>query len=98
MNVTHPPAVSMLAALQVPPEVNRQGQEIIKAAVFSLIPAELFYFSIYFHVRGFYKLYRISTAFALAALWIAPYAAPISCGPVKCLQNFTSEYKYKLNI
>jgi hypothetical protein len=98
MNATQLPMVSMLAALQVPPELNRQGHEVIRAAVFSLIPAELFYFSIYFHMKGVYRLYRMLTAFALAAFWIAPYAAPTSCGPVKCLQNFASEYESNVNI
>jgi hypothetical protein len=93
MNVTYPTTIPLLAALQVPLEVNRQGQEVIKATVFGLIPAELLFFSIYFHVKGFYKLYRILTALSLAAFWIAPYAAPISCGPVKCLQNFASKFK-----
>jgi hypothetical protein len=74
----------------LPPAMEEAGHELIKAAAFALIPAELLYFSIYFHTKGAYKIYRILTFSSLTAFWISPYAAPIGCGPVRCLQHFAS--------
>ena len=86
MNISYQP----VSIGNVPPAMEQAGQELIKAAAFALIPAELLYFSIYFHTRGVYKVYKILTFLAITTFWISPYAAPIACGPVRCLQNFAS--------
>lgn len=91
MNVTYPPPTSLLAALQIPPVINHLGHQLIKATAFTIIPAELLFFSIYFHLKDFRKLYHSLTALSLITFWLAPYVAPISCGPAKCLQNFASK-------
>jgi len=86
MNITYPP----IQIANIPPDFERTGHEVIKAAAFLLIPAELLYFSIYFHTKGLYKLYESLTFLSLGAFWISPVLAPISCSPARCLQNFAS--------
>jgi hypothetical protein len=86
MNISYQP----VPIDKVPPAMEQAGYELIKAMAFALIPAELLYFSIYFHTKGAYKVYKILTFLSLSAFWISPYAAPIVCGPVRCLQNFAS--------
>jgi hypothetical protein len=85
-NISYPP----VHITDIPPEVERMGHEVIKAAAFLLIPTEILYFSIYFHAKGLYKLYEILTFLSLGAFWVSPILAPISCSPVRCLQNFAS--------
>ncbi|TVY19271.1 putative long-chain-alcohol O-fatty-acyltransferase 7 [Lachnellula arida] len=72
----------------LPPAYNQLGHEFVKATAFLLIPTELLYFSIYFHLKGFQKVYQALTFLSLGAFWISPWFAPISCGPAQCLQNF----------
>jgi hypothetical protein len=85
MNISHYPAMSVAV---LPPAVEQLGHDFVKAAAFLLIPTELLYFSIYFHTKGYYKVYRNLTFLSIALFWLAPYAAPISCGPARCLQHF----------
>jgi len=68
--------------------MDEVGHEFIKATAFLLIPTELLYFSIYFHIKGAYRIYKILTFLSVGAFWISPHAAPIGCGPVRCLQHF----------
>lgn len=92
MNVSElPRGLISLSDIQVPPEINQIGEEVIKAAAFTLIPTELLYFSIYFHTKRLYRIYKVLTVLSLGAFWVSPYLAPISCGPAKCLQNFASK-------
>lgn len=92
MNVSEiPRGLVSLSEIQVPPEINQIGEEVIKAAAFTLITTELLYFSIYFHTKGVYRLYKTLTVLTLGTFWVSPYLAPISCGPAKCLQNFASK-------
>jgi hypothetical protein len=86
MNISYPP----IPTGNLPPAMEEVGQEFIKAAAFLLIPTECLCFSIYFHMKGVYKVYKILTFLAIITFWAAPYAAPISCGPVRCLQNCAS--------
>jgi hypothetical protein len=86
MNISYAP----IQNVNLPPVMEEVGHEFIKATAFLLIPTEALYFSIYFHMKGAYKVYRILTFLSIAAFWISPYAAPIECGPLRCLQNFTS--------
>ncbi|KAE8452161.1 hypothetical protein EG329_001628 [Mollisiaceae sp. DMI_Dod_QoI] len=79
---------SAIPISSLPPAVEQMGHDSVKAAAFLLIPTELLYFSIYFNAKGHYKAYRNLTFLSIAAFWISPYAAPISCGPVRCLQHF----------
>ncbi|CAG8956104.1 hypothetical protein HYFRA_00011889 [Hymenoscyphus fraxineus] len=76
-----------LSDLQVPPEINKIGEEVIKAIAFTLIPVELAYFSIYFHTKGVSRLFKILTFLSLVTCWISLVLAPISCGPARCLQH-----------
>lgn len=75
----------------LPPTVEKLGHDFVKAAAFLLIPTELLYFSIYFHAKGQYKVYRYLTFLSLFAFWMAPYIAPVSCGPARCLQHFAGK-------
>ena len=84
MNISYPP----IHIQNLPPAFSQLGHEATKATAFLLIPAELLYFSVYFHIKGQDKIYKILTFLSLAAFWIASVAAPISWGPARCLQNF----------
>ncbi|RDW77332.1 hypothetical protein BP6252_05385 [Coleophoma cylindrospora] len=64
------------------------GYDFIKATAFLLVPTELLYFSIYFHTKGQYRIYKYLTFLSLVTFWISPWAAPISCSPARTLQNF----------
>lgn len=86
MNISYPP----VHITNLPPTLEELGHEFIKAVAFLLIPTELLYFSIYFHLKGFQKLYEFLTFSSIAAFWVSPWLAPISCGPARCLQNFAS--------
>ncbi|KAF4635186.1 hypothetical protein G7Y89_g2916 [Cudoniella acicularis] len=72
----------------LPPSSNQLYHEFTRASAFLLIPIELFYFSIYFHTKGLYKVYKTLTLLSLVSFWISPYTAPIACGLARCLQNF----------
>jgi len=88
MNITYSPIPIPVASL--PPAIEQLGHDIIKAAAFLLIPAELLYFSIYFLVKKQYRIYKALTFLSIIFFWASPYAAPIYCGPARCLQNFAS--------
>lgn len=88
MNISYPP----IHITNIPPPVVKMGHEVVKATAFLLIPTELLYFSIYFHTKRLYKLYEILTFLSVAAFWVSPVLAPISCSPARCLQNFASEF------
>jgi hypothetical protein len=89
MNVSYP----SIPVDSLPPAVEQLGHEFTKAVAFLLIPTELLYFSIYFHKKRRYRVYEILTFLSIATFWISPYAAPISCGPARCLQNCASGSK-----
>lgn len=86
MNISYP----QIPVANIPPAVEQLGHDFIKAGAFLLIPTELLYFSIYVHTKGQYNLYRNLTFLSLAAFWVSPYAAPVKCGPARCLQHFAS--------
>jgi len=84
MNISYPP----IHVIQLPPAFEQLGAEFTRALIYLLVPVELLYFSIYFKVKGIYRLYQYLTALTIVAFWLAPFIAPIHCGPAKCLQNF----------
>ncbi|KAK2628266.1 hypothetical protein QTJ16_002912 [Diplocarpon rosae] len=86
MNNTYSPIHASQIAL--PPVGDQLGHELIKGAAFLLIPTELLYFSIYFHINDAYRMYKILTPWSLGAFWLAPWLAPVSYGPARCLQHF----------
>jgi hypothetical protein len=75
----------------LPPGIGKASHEFIRATAFLLIPVELLYFSLYFHTKGLYKPYKLLSFLSILAFWISPVIAPITCPPVRCLQNFASE-------
>ncbi|PBP19167.1 hypothetical protein BUE80_DR010043, partial [Diplocarpon rosae] len=85
MNITYSPILASQIAL--PPVGDKLGHELTRAATFLLIPTELLYFSIYFHIRGTYRMYKILTLWSLGAFWLAPWLAPVSYGPARYLQH-----------
>ena len=87
MNISYPP----IHVQNLPPAFSQLGHEATKATAYLFIPAELLYFSVYFHVKGQYGAYKVLTALSLATFWLASALAPISCGPARCLQNFAGE-------
>jgi hypothetical protein len=86
MNISYPP----FHITNIPPAFDQLTHEFIKATAYFLIPVELLYFSIYFHVKGRYTLYECLSLLSIAAFWVAPVVAPIHCGAARCLQNFGS--------
>jgi hypothetical protein len=88
MNISYAP----IHINNLPPAFNRLGSELPKALVYILIPVELLYFSIYFKLKGYNRLYNCLSFASIAAFWLSNLVAPISCGPVNCLQNFASEW------
>ncbi|KAG4433333.1 hypothetical protein IFR05_011182 [Cadophora sp. M221] len=84
MNISYSP----IPTASLPPAVEQLGHELTKGTAFLLIPTELLYFAIYFHVKGLHRIYEILTFLSLATFWLAAYAAPVSCGPARCLQHF----------
>jgi len=91
MNISYPP----FHITNIPPAFEQLGHEFTKASAFLLIPAELFYFSVYFHGKGQYKIYESLSLLSLVALCFSPVLAPIHCGAAKCLQNFASTFKFE---
>jgi hypothetical protein len=91
MNYTYLPIPSSVHQLHLTPTVERASQDFIKACAFVLIPTELLYFSIYFLIKEQKKVYTTLTLLSITTFWISPYVAPIGCGPLRCLQNFSSE-------
>jgi hypothetical protein len=85
----HPLPLTVFRPL--PPAIDQLSHEFIKATAFLLIPTELLYFSIYFHAKGAHRTYKTLTLLSIAAFWISPYVAPVSCGPARCLQHFASK-------
>jgi len=73
MNISYPVPID-----NVSPALEQLGHETVKATVFFLIPAELLYFSIYFHRKGLNKLHRYLSILSLISLWGAPLIAPVS--------------------
>lgn len=98
MNLSYPPVYTT----NLPPAIEQASHEVVRAATLLLIPAELLYFSVYFHRKGQYSLYTALTFSSLATFWLSPILAPVSCGPARCLQNFASKlqvsvYEYYAN-
>jgi hypothetical protein len=87
MNLSYYPPLPTTNLL---PVVEQLGHETIKALSILLIPTELLYFSLYFHLKGYYRVYKTLSFLSISTFWISPLIAPISCGPARCLQNFAS--------
>lgn len=85
MNISYSP----IPVASFPPAVEQLGHELTKGTAFLLIPTELLYFAIYFHIKGLHRIYEVLTFLSLATFWLAGYAAPVSCGPARCLQHFS---------
>jgi len=83
MNTTSSPRYAREA-----PALERLGHDILRESVYLLIPFELLYFAIYFHLKGISKVYKILSLLSLITLWASPIVVPISCGPLRCVQNF----------
>ncbi|KIN04750.1 hypothetical protein OIDMADRAFT_17670 [Oidiodendron maius Zn] len=84
MNISYP--LPFIANL--PPAVEQAGLDCLRTAASLLIPGEVLYFAIYFHRRRYEKLYAVLTCLSLAAFGFSPILAPVSCGPIQCVQNF----------
>lgn len=69
MYTTHPPPSITALELGLPPETH----QVIRAATFLLIPAELLYFSVYFRIKNFDRLSGMLTTLSLAAFFFAPW-------------------------
>lgn len=76
----------------LPAPFEQLGYEVLKAAVYLLIPTEIMYFSIYFKIKGYYSVYKSFTFLSIFAFWISHIITPVQCGPVRSMQNFASEY------
>ncbi|TGO91519.1 hypothetical protein BPOR_0025g00130 [Botrytis porri] len=70
------------------PAFEKWGHETIRATAFFLIPTEIFYFSIYFLLKGQYGKYKKLSAVSLFTFWMSSWMNPISCGPIAALRNF----------
>ncbi len=88
MNISH--LATAHEAAQLVPTIHQVRDEFARAAFYLLIPAELFYFSLYFKVKGIERLYKVFTAPCVILFILAPAMTPIDCAPVKSMQYFTS--------
>src|ERR1700738_5287634 len=88
MNISYPP----IHIPELPPAIEQLSYDFPKAALYLLIPAELLYFSIYFKIKGFNRVYAYLTFLSLLAFWMCLLITPVRCGPVRSLQHFASEY------
>ena len=88
MNISYIP--SFIANL--PLGVKQAGLNCIRTAASLLIPGGILYFAIYFHWRRCENLHTLLTFFSLAAFCLTPVLAPISCGPIQCVQNFAGKF------
>jgi hypothetical protein len=88
MNITYPP----IHITELPPAVEQLSHDFPKAALYLLVPTELLYFSLYFKIKGFNRVYTYLAFLSILAFWMHPLITPIRCGPVRSLQHFASEY------
>ncbi|KAI9734106.1 MAG: hypothetical protein M1818_007044 [Claussenomyces sp. TS43310] len=85
MNISYPP----IHIKDLPPAYEQLLHELPGALLYLLLPVELLYVSIYFKLKGHHSTYSLLSAFSLAAFSLATWFTPVSCGPVRSLQNFT---------
>lgn len=78
----------------LPPAISQLGHDLPRALVYLLIPIELLYFSIYFHLKGYHRLYKWLSFASIATFWLAKVITPIRCNPAECLQNFAGTFSY----
>lgn len=83
MNITNTP----IQVKSLPTVVGEMGHNLQRGCVYFLIPFELLYFAVYFHLKGLPQLYNTLTVFSVAALWAFPIIVPTSCPPMRCVQN-----------
>ncbi len=86
MNAT----TSIINIEEIRPALAQLADQFPLAVASLLIPTLLLYSSIYAHVIGHYRTYKVLTFSSIAAFFACPYITPIYCGPVRCLQNFAS--------
>ncbi|TGO14050.1 hypothetical protein BTUL_0059g00360 [Botrytis tulipae] len=72
----------------ISPAFEKWSHETIRATAFFFIPTEIFYFSIYFLLKGQYGKYKKLSVLSLVTFWLSSWMNPISCGPVAALRNF----------
>jgi hypothetical protein len=70
------------------PAIEQIVYDSIRTTTSLLIPGGILYFAIYSHRMRFSTLYTTLTFLSLAVFAVTPTLAPISCGPIKCVQNF----------
>jgi hypothetical protein len=70
------------------PAIEQIAYDSIKTTASLLIPGGILYFAIYFHRMRFSTLYTALSFLSLVVFAVTPTLAPISCGPIKCVQNF----------
>jgi hypothetical protein len=92
MNISYTP----IHIPELPPAVQQLSHEFPKAVSYLLIPAELLYFSIYFKIKGFNRVYAYVAFLSLLSFWMYPFITPARCGPVRSLQHFASEYNFHI--
>lgn len=73
MNISYPVPIDV-----IPPAFQQLSHETVKAVTFFLVPAELLYFSIYFHTKGRNDWHQYLSILSLISLWNAPLIAPVS--------------------
>lgn len=88
MNITYPP----IHITDLSPALRQLSYDFHRAALYLLIPTELLYFSLYFKIKGYNRVYAYLAFLTILAFWMYPIITPIRCGPARSLQHFTSEY------
>ncbi len=88
MNITYPP----IHITELPPALQQLSNDFPKAALYLLVPTELLYFSIYFKVKGFNRVYAYLAFLSILSFWMYPLITPVTCGPIRSLQHFASEH------
>jgi hypothetical protein len=85
-------SISSVTYHEIPPALLQISHDLFRVFVSLLIPAELLYFAIYFHVKGHKRLYSYLTWLSFLGFWICPVFAPTICGPSKSLQHCGSKF------
>lgn len=94
MNAT----TSIINIEEIRPALAQLADQFPLAVASLLIPTLFLYLSIYARISGYYRIYKVLTLSSIATYFFCPYATPIYCGPVRCLQNFASMKPLSLSL
>lgn len=80
--------VVSISSFDIPPSYRLLAHEFGHALEYLLLPLTLLYFSLYFSLKGYKRVYGALTLGALLGFSTATSVAPIHCPPAASLMNF----------